>query len=144
MCRNTFLQFFAEIWPKKITSRDGCVLLKIYYLISCQSRFSGVYLVFKVFQDIWYSNKRNPGKSWSATLSCPSTASNYVNWHLVLISFYRVSGKSGARLFLPCSQKMPLLICSQKLGLVLFRLLCQRSPAKRFGEERLLVTACCA
>ena len=26
---NNFLRFFAEIWPKKITSRDGCVLLII-------------------------------------------------------------------------------------------------------------------
>ena len=27
MYRNNFLRFFAEIWPKNITSRDGCVLL---------------------------------------------------------------------------------------------------------------------
>ena len=31
--------------------------------------FSGVYLVFKVFQDAWRSNKENP--NWNATLSCP-------------------------------------------------------------------------
>ena len=28
----------------------------IYCLNSCQSRFSGVYLVFEVFQDTWRSN----------------------------------------------------------------------------------------
>ena len=33
---------------------------KFITLNSCQSRFSGVYLVFKVFQDILYSNKENP------------------------------------------------------------------------------------
>ena len=27
MYRNKFRRFFAKIWPKKITSRDGCVLL---------------------------------------------------------------------------------------------------------------------
>ena len=27
MYRNNFWLFFAKIWPKKITSRDGCVLL---------------------------------------------------------------------------------------------------------------------
>ena len=27
MYRNNFWRFFAKIWPKKITSRDGCVLL---------------------------------------------------------------------------------------------------------------------
>ena len=27
MYRKSFLRFFAEIWPEKITSRDGCVLL---------------------------------------------------------------------------------------------------------------------
>ena len=27
MYRNTFLRFFAEIWLKNVTSRDGCVLL---------------------------------------------------------------------------------------------------------------------
>ena len=36
-----------------------------------------MYLVFKVFQVVWYSNKENPGVSWSATLSCPSMASNF-------------------------------------------------------------------
>ena len=30
---------------------------EIYYQNSCQSRFSGVYLAFAVFQDIWHSNK---------------------------------------------------------------------------------------
>ena len=56
-------------------------------VMACQSRFSGVYLVFKVFQDIWCSNKENPGALWSATLSCASMASNYANSHLVPISF---------------------------------------------------------
>ena len=27
IARNNFWPFFAEIWPRKITSRDGCVLL---------------------------------------------------------------------------------------------------------------------
>ena len=27
MYRNQFWRFLAEIWPKKITSRDGCILL---------------------------------------------------------------------------------------------------------------------
>ena len=27
-----------------------------YYQNSCRSRFSGVYLIFEVFQDIWHSN----------------------------------------------------------------------------------------
>ena len=47
------------------------------------SFFKRVALVFKVFQDIWHSNKENPGMSWSATLSCPSKASNDVNLYLV-------------------------------------------------------------
>ena len=33
--------------------------------------FSGVYLVFEMFQDTWRSNKDNPGVYWNATLSCP-------------------------------------------------------------------------
>ena len=32
--RNNFLRFFAEIWPKMITSRDGCVLLNFVYVFS--------------------------------------------------------------------------------------------------------------
>ena len=42
------------------------------YLNSCQSRFSGVYLVFEVLQDTdWHSNKGNPGVFWIAALPCP-------------------------------------------------------------------------
>ena len=49
--------------------------------------FSGVYLVFEVFQDTWRSNNNNPGAYWNAALSCPFMASNYANSHLVPISF---------------------------------------------------------
>ena len=34
MYRTELLLFLAEIWPKKITSRDGCVLL-IYATLVC-------------------------------------------------------------------------------------------------------------
>ena len=44
---------------------------EISYLNSCRSRFSGVYLVFEVFQLAWCSNKENPSAFWNATLSCP-------------------------------------------------------------------------
>ena len=49
---------------------------EIYYLNSCRARFSGVYLVFEVFQDAWRSNRENPSVHWGATLSCPLMASN--------------------------------------------------------------------
>ena len=102
-----------------------------FYLNSRQSRFSGVYLVLKVFRDIWPSNKENPSVYLHATLSCPFLASNYSISYLVPISFrsrsdlvlisdhaldflsdlafqacissYSVPDKSGARMFLPCS-----------------------------------------
>ena len=99
---------------------------EIYY--TCQSRFSCVYLVFEVFQDIRHSKKENP--NWNAHLSCPLVASSYANSHPVPISFWfvldadhalgfflscpvlqacisfcSVSDKSGASLFLPCSHK---------------------------------------
>ena len=43
---------------------SGC---NFYYQKSCQSRFSGMYLVFEVFQDTWHSNKENPSENpvWS-------------------------------------------------------------------------------
>ena len=91
--------------------------------------FSGVYLIFKVFQDIWYSKKEILG-----VLECyPVLALNGLklckfvsrsdlvlisSWmpdhvldflsYLVLqlcISFCSVSDKSGASLFLPCSHQ---------------------------------------
>ena len=43
---------------------------QIYYLNSCQSRFSDVHLASEVFQDIWHSNKEHPCASCNATLSC--------------------------------------------------------------------------
>ena len=49
--------------------------------------FSGVHLVFEVFQDAWSSNKENPSVYWGATPSCPFMASNYANSYLVPISF---------------------------------------------------------
>ena len=63
-----------------------------YYWNSCRSRFSGVYLVFEVFQDTWHSNKENPGVYWNATLSCPVMASNYAKLYLVPISIWSHSG----------------------------------------------------
>ena len=88
---------------------------------SCQSRFSGVYLVFEVFQDTWGSNKGSPSVYWHATLSCPLMASNCGNSYLIPISFWMpttpwifypmrasrfvVFQTSGALLFLPCSHK---------------------------------------
>ena len=53
--------------------------------------FSGVYLVFEVFQDAWRSNKENPSVYWNATLPCPFMASNYANWYLVPISFWMLT-----------------------------------------------------
>ena len=64
----------------------------IYYQDSWQSRFSGVYLVFEVFQDAWHSNKENPSVYWHAILSCPLMASDYANWYRILISFRSRSG----------------------------------------------------
>ena len=89
--------------------------------------FSSVYLVFKVFQDIWGSDKENPGASWSATLSCPQWsqmmqirisfrsrsdlvldadhALDFLSYlvFLACISFRSVSDRRGASLFLLCS-----------------------------------------
>ena len=106
------------------------------------SRFSGVHLVFEVFQDIWQSNKKNPSVSWAA-LPCPLMASKYANWYLVLISFrslwswpflelfglvvsylalqaciscYSVSDISGAFCLCLVHIKMPLLICVASLS----------------------------
>ena len=59
----------------------------MYYLNSCQSHFSGVYLVFVVFQDTWHSNKENTNAYRNATLSCLLIASTSANLCLVLISF---------------------------------------------------------
>ena len=64
---------------------------EIDYQSSCQSRLSGVHLVFEVFQDIWHSNKENPGVYWGAALSCPSIASNYANSYLVSILFWMLT-----------------------------------------------------
>ena len=61
---------------------------QIIYLNSCQSRFSGVYLVFEVFRNIWPNNMENPGVYWHATLSCPLMASSYATLYLVPISFW--------------------------------------------------------
>ena len=101
----------------------------ICYQKSWQSRFSGVHLVFKVFQNTWHSRQENPSAHWHATLSCPLMASNMqirMSFrsrsdlgldadhaldslsHLVLqacISFCSVSDRSGAPLFLPCSHR---------------------------------------
>ena len=80
------------------------VAVEIYYQNSCLSRFSGVYLIFEVFQDAWRANKENPSvpiSFWMVFLS-----------YLVLqarISVCSISDKSSASLFLPCSQKMSLL-----------------------------------
>ena len=60
---------------------------RIFYLNSCQSRFSGVHLVLEVFQDTWRSNKESPSAYWGENLSCPIMTSNYANLHLVPISF---------------------------------------------------------
>ena len=54
--------------------------------------FSVVYLVFKVFQDIWYSHKENPSVYRHAALSCPTMASNNASSYLVPISFWSRSG----------------------------------------------------
>ena len=89
---------------------------------SCQSRFSGVYLVLGVFRDIWPSNKENPSVYWHATLSCPSWPQTmqicisfrsrsrcwpclgFFLWSCFsgVHPFYSVLDKSGAWKFLPC------------------------------------------
>ena len=46
-------------------------VFKVYCPNPCRSRFSGVCLVYEVFQGIWHSNKENPSASWNAALSCP-------------------------------------------------------------------------
>ena len=56
------------------------------YLKSCRSRFSGVYLIFEVFQDACHSKKENPSVYWIATLSCPFTASNMMQIRISLRS----------------------------------------------------------
>ena len=104
--------------------------VEIYYQNSCQSRSSGMYLVFEVIQDTWRSNMQIPSAYWNATLSCPLMASSCAFSYLVPISFWMltipwtcilcwqacisfcsISDESGTFLFLPCSQKMPLLMC---------------------------------
>ena len=58
------------------------------YPNSCRSRFSGVCLVFEVFQAACRSNKENPSVYWNAALSCPFMASNMQ----IRISFRSRSG----------------------------------------------------
>ena len=48
-------------------------------IILCQSRSSGVSLVFQVFQETWRSNMENLSIYWNATLPCPLMASIYAN-----------------------------------------------------------------
>ena len=120
--------------PKKVGtlgSRECSIwaAAQIIYLNSCQSRFSGVHLVLKVFRDIWPSNKENPSIYWHATLSSPLMASSCTTSYLVPISFWSrsdadyaldflsdlafqacisfcsVLDKSGAWMFLACSIK---------------------------------------
>ena len=98
---------------------------QIYYQNSCRYGFSGMYLVFEVFQGIWHSNKKNPCLYWHATLSCPFMCSNLctlvsrsdlvleltIPWTFGLVvpisfcwrasRFKRASDESGALLFLP-------------------------------------------
>ena len=68
------------------------LLVQIYYQNSCQSHFSGVYVVFEVFQDTWHSNQ---GKSRCLLDSHPvlslTMASNYATPCLVLISFWMLT-----------------------------------------------------
>ena len=45
---------------------------QIIYLNSCQSRFSGVYLVLKVLRDIWPSTKVRKILVYAGTLPCPA------------------------------------------------------------------------
>ena len=71
-----------------VISGNTCAAAEITYLNSCQSRFSGVYLVVEVFQDTWRSNEENPSAYWRETLSCPLMASNYK----ICISFRSRSG----------------------------------------------------
>ena len=56
---------------------------KFNYLNSCRSCFSGVHLIFEVFQDAGCSNKEEPSAFWNATMSCPFRASDYANSYLV-------------------------------------------------------------
>ena len=102
---------------------------EINYLNSCRSRFSGVFLVFEVFQTISGAPTRNPSVYWGATQSCPLMALKLCKFvsrsDLVLISFWMLTipwifdpisfygasrfivfqTKNGALLFLPCSHK---------------------------------------
>ena len=95
--------------PKKaeIHMSGGGILLPKFMPIS----FSGVCLVFEVFQDTWRSNKENPScRSRSVLISFWMLTIPWIFYpirYLVLpacISFCSVSGKSGSLLFLPCSQ----------------------------------------
>ena len=40
---------------------------EICYQNSCQSRFSGVHLIFEMSQDTWHSNKENPSAYWNVS-----------------------------------------------------------------------------
>ena len=102
--------------PPFIFSRDrfwpGFEQQRNFITNSCQSRFSGVYLVFEVFQDILHSNKDNPNACWNATLSCPLTASNYASLYLVpILECYPVLSLNSLKLaslyLVPISFWMP-------------------------------------
>ena len=114
------------IAPESFYMSGGANLLPKLMPIS----FSGVHLIFEVFQDTWRSNKGNPSAYWNAALSCPfiwpqtmqicisfrSRSDLVLDAHHVLdflsylvlqacVSFCSVSDKSGASLFLPCPHK---------------------------------------
>ena len=65
-----FCHFFRHFLPNSFCRSPLRQGVKIYYLNSCQSRFSGVYLVLEVFQDTWRSNKENRSACWKLEC-CP-------------------------------------------------------------------------
>ena len=121
---------------------------QIHCLNSCRSRFSGVYLVFEVFQDSWCSNKENPSAHWNAALSCPFMASAHGNSYLVLISFWTLT---MPWIFYPISRfvvlptkvahlcfclvriEMPLLVC---LAFLIIRVFGRGPPTTHHPHKR--------
>ena len=112
---------------------------ELYYQNSRQSHFSGVYLLFEVFQDTWRPHKQNPRVDWHATLSCPLMASDDANSYLFPISFWMVLQAcisflrrlSKVAHFCSCLVRirMPLLMCRSGV---------EQNPMKNLGNPNLL------
>ena len=63
MYRNNFCRLLAEIWPKKITSRDGCGLLNILLSAKRAAYFCGKSIAIEIRGPTTHPKSRNTKKT---------------------------------------------------------------------------------